>query len=77
MLCNCVHLRAMRAVQLSAVCTLCKHVMCKIFLECATFVHCVSRSLVHNCTIFLYSLDVRNDDPYRNPNMNNKDHRVG
>ena len=32
--------------------------------------------LVHNCTIFLCSLDVRND-PYRNPNMNNKDHRVG
>ena len=37
-----------------------------------------SSSLVHNCTIFLCSLDVRNiDDPYRNPIMNNKDHRVG
>ena len=46
MLCNCVHLRAMRAVQLSAVCTLCKHVMCKLFLESATFVHYASRSPV-------------------------------
>ena len=26
--------------------------------------------LVHSCTIFLCYLD----DPYRNPNMNNKDH---
>ena len=30
-------------------------------------------NLVHSCTIFLCCLD----DPYRNQNMNNKDHRVG
>ena len=29
--------------------------------------------VVHSCTIFLCCLD----DPYRNQNMNNKDHRVG
>ena len=31
------------------------------------------RKIVYSCTIFLCCLD----DPYRNPNMNNKDHRVG
>ena len=43
----------------------------------------VGKSLVHSCTIFLCCLDgeiyerYMNDDPYRNPNMDNKDHRVG
>ena len=32
-----------------------------------------SQLLVHSCTIFLCCLD----GPYRNPNMTNKDHRVG
>ena len=31
--------------------------------------------IVHSCTIFLCCLD--DNDPHRNPNMNNKDHRVG
>ena len=38
------------------------------------------QTLVHSCTIFLCCLDgeiYEIDDPYRNPNMNNKDHRVG
>ena len=34
--------------------------------------------LVHNCTIFLCSLDVRNiDDQCRGPNVKEKDHLVG
>ena len=35
--------------------------------------------LVHSCTIFLCCLgdEIYIDDPYRNQNMNNKDHRVG
>ena len=33
--------------------------------------------VVHSCTIFLCCLDGEIYDPYRNPNMNNKDHRVG
>ena len=34
--------------------------------------------LVHNCTIFLCSLDVRNiDDQCRGPSIKEKDHLVG
>ena len=33
--------------------------------------------LVHSCTIFLFVGWWNIDNPYRNPNMNNKDHRVG
>ena len=33
--------------------------------------------LVHSCTIFLCCLDGEIYDPYTNPNMNNRDHRVG
>ena len=34
---------------------------------------------VHRCTIFLCCLDgeIYDPDPYRNPNMTNKDQRVG
>ena len=46
---------------------------CIIFALHASFCYCSPLPLVHNCTIFLWCLD----DPYRNPNMNNKDHRVG
>ena len=36
------------------------------------------RNLVHNCTIFLGSLDVRNiDDQCRGPSRKEKDHLVG
>ena len=35
-------------------------------------------NLVHNCTIFLCSLDVRNiDDQCRGPSIKEKDHLVG
>ena len=33
--------------------------------------------IVHSCTIFFCCLDGEIFDTYRNPNMNNKDHRVG
>ena len=33
--------------------------------------------IVHSCTIFLCCLDGEIFDTYRNPNMNNKDQRVG